>query len=76
MIDATICGALMSKTPEVAYALLDDLASNNYWWTFEMSKPKPVVGVLEHDYMSNIVSQLADLNKRLDRFEKHSVNDV
>lgn len=37
---------------------------------------KPRVGVLELDHMSNLASQLATLNKRLDRFEKMKVNSV
>lgn len=40
MIDATASGAFMSKTPEATYKLLEKLASNNYKWFAERSKPK------------------------------------
>ena len=32
MVDATASGALMSKTHEAAYELLEELASNKYQW--------------------------------------------
>lgn len=32
--------------------------------------------VLELDHMSNLASQLATINKRLDRFEKLNVNSI
>ena len=32
MVDAAAGGALMSKTHEAAYELLEELASNNYQW--------------------------------------------
>ena len=35
MIDAAAGGTLMGKTPEVAYELLEEMASNNYQWYSE-----------------------------------------
>ena len=37
MIDATARGTLMGKTSEVAYELLEEMASNNYQWSLEWS---------------------------------------
>lgn len=66
----------MSKAVEVAYALLKDLASNNYQWSSKWTKSKPMAGVLELDNMNNIASQLAALNNRFDRFERENINVV
>lgn len=41
-----------------------------------MAKSKKVVGVLEHDRMSNTASQLATLNKRLEKFKKLNVRAI
>lgn len=76
MIDATAGGALISKTPEVVYEPLEELSSNNYQWSFERARPKPMARVLELHHMSNFASQLATLNKKLDKFEKMNVNSV
>lgn len=35
MIDVVIGGALISKTPETTYELLEELASINYQWSVE-----------------------------------------
>lgn len=42
MIDAIIGGALMSKTLEATCVLMEELAFNNYQWTYEKNKPKQV----------------------------------
>lgn len=74
MIDATVVEVLMSKTPEVAYGLMEELASNNYWQTSKKTKPKQVASILELDQMSNIHAQFASLNKRFDNLKKRSVS--
>ena len=43
MINATVRGTLMGKTPEAAYELLEEMASNNYQWSFERSMPRKTV---------------------------------
>ena len=47
MVDEAAGGALMSKTHEVAYELLEELASNNYQWPTERAMPRKIAGVLE-----------------------------
>ena len=49
MVDAAAGGALMSKTHEATYELLEELASNNYPWPIERAMPRKKVGVLELD---------------------------
>lgn len=46
MIDLAIGGALMSKTLEMTYKILDELISNNYQWSDKRSSSKPIVGVM------------------------------
>jgi len=39
-VDATATGALMGKSIEVARALLEKMASNNYGWSSERVTPR------------------------------------
>lgn len=64
MIDAIADDALMSKTTKVSYALMEELASNNYQWKSEKTKPKQVASLLELDQVSCINAHFATLNKR------------
>lgn len=73
MIDATTYGALMSQMPEAAYGLLAQLTSNNYQWSFEWARPKPMVWVMELNQMNNFESQLTTINKKLDRLRVNSI---
>lgn len=52
IIYATINGAFMRRALEVAYALLEELSSNNYQWSLERTRPKPATGMLELDHIS------------------------
>lgn len=77
MIDVTACGTHMSKTPEAAYALMEELASNNHQWTTsKRTKSKPITEVIEVDQVSRINARFAILNKRFDNLEKMSVSIV
>ena len=42
MVDATIEGSLMRRTPEDAYGLLDDKALNAFSWNTDRSTRKPL----------------------------------
>ena len=56
MVNAAASGALISKTHEVAYELLEELASNNYQWPTERAMPRKTVGVLELDSITSLVA--------------------
>ena len=43
MIDAAAGGTLMGKTLKASYDLLEEMASNNYQWSFERSMPRKTV---------------------------------
>ena len=65
MVDAAASGALMSKTHEVAYELLEELASNNYQWPTERAMPRKIAGVLEIDSITSLAAQMATLSQQL-----------
>jgi len=65
LIDASAGGALMKKTEDEAYELLEDMATNNYQWPSERSLPKKTVGLHEVDAITNLTAQIASLSKQL-----------
>ncbi|XP_075640377.1 uncharacterized protein LOC142612142 [Castanea sativa] len=73
MVDATVGGALMSKTHEAAYELLEELASNNYQWPTERAMPRKTTGVLELDSITSLVAQMATLSQQLGKMNKTDV---
>lgn len=57
MIDITVGGSLMGKTPEAAYGLLEEqLTSNNFKRSPKRSKPKSIVGVKKLDLESQFTA--------------------
>ena len=65
LIDASAGGALMKKTEDEAYELLEDMATNNYQWPSERSIPKKTAGLHEVDAITNLTAQIASLSKQL-----------
>ena len=64
MVDAAAGGALMSKTHEAAYELLEELASN-YQWPTERAMPRKTAGVLELDSITSLAAKMATLSQQL-----------
>ena len=56
MVDAAIGGALMSKTHEATYELLEELSSNNYQWPTERAMPRKIARVLELDSITSLAA--------------------
>nr|XP_023876781.1 uncharacterized protein LOC111989228 [Quercus suber] len=65
MVDAAAGGALMSKTHEAAYELLEELASSNYQWPTERAMPRKTAEVLELDSITSLAAQMATLSQQL-----------
>ncbi|XP_024031895.1 uncharacterized protein LOC112094656 [Morus notabilis] len=65
LIDASAGGALMKKTEDEAYELLEDMATNNYQWPSERSIPKKTAGLHEVDAITNLTAQIASRSKQL-----------
>ena len=55
LLDASVEGALMSKSANEAYQLLEDMALNNCQWPTERATPKKLSGVHELDVFNNLV---------------------
>ncbi|KAI3461988.1 hypothetical protein Pfo_018651 [Paulownia fortunei] len=59
LVDAAAGGALMSKTHEEAYDLLETMAANAYQWPSERIAPKKVFGVHDVDALAILAAQVA-----------------
>ena len=55
----------MSKTPDAAYELLEEMAVNNYQWPTECQNPRKAMGVQEVDAISALTSKVQALSQQL-----------
>ena len=69
LIDASIGGALMKKTTDQAYGILEDMATNSNQWPRGRMIPREVVGGLDTKVLSNLVSHVAQPTKQLQRHQ-------
>ncbi|KAL5550632.1 hypothetical protein UlMin_000808 [Ulmus minor] len=80
IVDAASNGALMSKTYNEAYALLERMASNNYQWPTErVPAGRRVAGVHEVSEITSLTAQIASLVNTLNNQQAtphQSVNSV
>ena len=67
MIDASAGGALMKKTTDQAYEILEDAATNTNQWPREKSTPVKAVGGTDNEVLNNLVNHVAQLTKQLNR---------
>ena len=67
MIDASARGALMKKTTDQAYEILEDAATNTNQWPGEKTTPVKAVGGMDNEVLNNLVNHVAQLNKQLTR---------
>ena len=75
IIDALAGGALMKKTTDQAYEILEDIATNTTKWPRDRSAPrKPSVGA-DTEILSNLVNHVAQLTKQLQK-QQGSVNSI
>ena len=65
IIDASIGGALMKKTTNQAYGMLEDMATISNPWSRKRMIPRKVVGGANTEVLSNLVSHVAQLTKKL-----------
>src|SRR5262249_12436324 len=66
MIDATTGGTLNSKTPEITYELIDEVATDSYQWQIDRSTNKKQAGVHNVDAIIALVAQIELLNTKID----------
>ena len=67
VINASVGGALMKKTTNQAYGILEDMATNSNQWPKERMIPRKAVGGADTKVLSNLVSHVAQLTKLLQR---------
>ena len=66
MLDALAGGALLNKSYNKAYDLIESIAANSYQWpTARMNSAKMVVGVHELNEVSALSTQIASLTNML-----------
>ena len=63
MIDASSGGALMKKTIDQAYEILEDAATNTNQWHRERAIPVNTVGGTYNAVLNNLVNHVAQLTK-------------
>jgi len=66
-VDATIGGALMGKSIDVAKALLEEMASNNYHWAGDGATPQRGDGKYSVDAVTLLASRVDALAQRLEK---------
>ena len=67
MIDALAGGALMKKTTDQAYEILEDAATNTNQWPREKTTPVKAVGGMNNEVLNNLVNHVTKLTKQLTR---------
>ena len=66
LVDATLGGALMRKTTNESFYLLDEMALNECKYLKERTLTRKPMEVFEVDVLSALTSQVAALVKKLD----------
>ena len=65
IIDASVGGALMKKTTDQAYEILEDTITNSNQWPRDRLAPRnPLVGA-NTEVLSNLVNHVTQLTKQL-----------
>ena len=67
VIDALARDALMKKTIDQAYGILEDMATNCNHWPRERMILRKAVGGADTEVLSNLVSHVSQLTKLLQR---------
>ena len=64
VIDASVGGALMKKTIDQAYEILEDAATKTNQWPRDRITPVKAVGGAYNEVLSNLVTHVAQLTKQ------------
>ena len=65
VIDASTVGALMKKTIDQEYGILEGMATNRNQWPRYRVVPRKVVGSTNTNVLSNLVNHVSQLTKQL-----------
>ena len=69
MIDASTGGALMKKTTDQAYEILEDAATNTNQWPRDRITLVKAVDCTDNEVIRNLVTHVAQLSKQLGRHQ-------
>ena len=64
IIDASTGGALMKKTTDQAYEILEDTATNTNQWPRDRSAPRKSMVGADTEVLGNLVNHVAQLTKQ------------
>ena len=64
VINASTRGALMKKTTDQAYEILEDTTTNNNQWHRDRISSRKEVGGVDNEVLSNLVTHVAQLTKQ------------
>ena len=67
VIDASVGGALMKKTMDQAYEILEYAATNTNQWPRDRITPVKAMGSTDNEVLSNLVTHVVQLTKQLTR---------
>lgn len=73
IVDAASGGALMAKTHTDAYALLEEMAANNYQWPSERTLARKPVGVHEVGQLTALTAQVAALSRQIGQMNVNAI---
>ena len=75
VIDDSTGGALMKKTTDQAYGILEDMATNSNQWPKDGMISTKAVGGADIEILSNLVNHVIQLTKQLQR-QQGFINDI
>ena len=75
VIDASVGGALMKKTTDQAYEILEDTTTNSNQCPKDRITPRKTMGGTDNEVLSNLVNHVAQLTKQLTK-QQRTVNVV
>ena len=64
VIDSSAKGALMKKTTDQAYEMLEDTTTNSNQWPMDRITPRKVVGGTYNEVLNNLVTHVAQITKQ------------
>ena len=64
----------MNKTKDGGYNLIEDMALNNFQWSYERAQPKRIGGKLELDAISVLSSKVDAMSQKLEGSNVNSVS--
>ncbi|PON64427.1 hypothetical protein PanWU01x14_124960, partial [Parasponia andersonii] len=71
IMDVTAGGALMGKSTDDAFKLLEEMAANNYQWPSERVNPRRATSINELEVISSLATQVNVLTKNLESMTKN-----